>query len=116
MNFKNNGLVLLFKAILGIETVSFLIGRSSYFDIPKEKLYNVFPFYFLLSGRNCCNGSLVVVVLAVVAGAVVGAKEGQAPFVNLMLSIAISLLHTLMTASICIYRLNKRFSMGLYTR
>ena len=42
-----------------------------------------------------------VVLIRVVVRGVVGAKAGHVPFVNLMLSIAMSLLHTPIAASIC---------------
>ena len=48
--------------------------------------------------------ALVVDICVVVTGVVVGLKGGQAPFVNAMLSMAISLLQTPITASICTYK------------
>ena len=54
---------------------------------------------FLLSMRGC--GGVVAIVKGAVTGDLVGLTGGQAPLVNSMLSMAISLLQTPITASIC---------------
>ena len=59
---------------------------------------------FSLLSTNKCAGRVGVVadIVVVVAAVIARWNGGQAPFVNSILSMAMSLLHTPITASICI--------------
>ena len=66
-------------------------------------LWRIRKSFCLLSASKCTGMVGVDVPIGgVVAGVVVRLMDGHAPFVNSMLSIAISLLQTPITASICI--------------